>query len=378
MSGDLVRTNGHAVALGTTEREEFGATEVMRSPETASTAVAAQATAAIQARYVMAMRNPRDWDTVRVKLLRECDRTSFAAVARYRKPIGQGVEGPSIRFAEAALRCMGNAFPETMTIYDDPEKRIIRQLVTDLESNLTYSKDIVIDKTVERSQLKSGQTPLRVRENSSGRMTYLVPATEDDLLNKENALTSKALRTNALRILPGDILEECMLRVKATLMKDVASDPDAYRKKLADSFASISIMPNQLKEYLGHDLAASTPAEMTELRSLFVALSNGEANWADAMAAKNPEGSGDDKKPSEAATKLRDKLTKKEHPKPVATSAPADADKSGDLWSEVVIAYGSETTAYRALNAAGFESWADVPKADMTKLALDLISEAKR
>ena len=70
--------------------------------ETTAGALAAQAKAAVEARYIMAMQRPRDWDQVRLSLLKECDRTNFAEVAIYRKPVGQGIEGPSIRFAEAA------------------------------------------------------------------------------------------------------------------------------------------------------------------------------------------------------------------------------------------------------------------------------------
>ena len=68
-------------------------------PETAGTVLAAQAKAQIEARYIMAERHPRDLDIVRAKLIKECKRPGFAAVARYLKPIGRGVEGPSIRFA---------------------------------------------------------------------------------------------------------------------------------------------------------------------------------------------------------------------------------------------------------------------------------------
>src|SRR5690242_15706526 len=90
--------------------------------ETAGTAAAAQAKALVEARYTVAIRFPRNEDEVRQKLLKECRRPSFAAVAIYRKPIGQGIEGPSIRFAETAMRLMKNITVETMTVYDDREK----------------------------------------------------------------------------------------------------------------------------------------------------------------------------------------------------------------------------------------------------------------
>ncbi|MEW8152755.1 MAG: hypothetical protein AB2810_21670, partial [Candidatus Thiodiazotropha endolucinida] len=98
-------------------------------------AAAAQAKAMIESRYVMAMHNPRNWDDVRQKLLKECRRPSFAnnKSAFYKKPIGNGVEGLGIRFVEVALRCMTNVLVETVTVYDDSDKEILRVMVTDLE-----------------------------------------------------------------------------------------------------------------------------------------------------------------------------------------------------------------------------------------------------
>lgn len=285
-------SNGNGIELakapeaGQLARQDFGGSSIQSIAETATGAAAAQAQAAVQARYIMALRKPRDVDQVRLVLLKECSRPGFAAVARYHKPIGQGVEGPSIRFAEAAIRAMTNVYPETMAIYDDRSKRIVRVSVTDLESNVTYSKDVTVTKTVERKNLKPGQECIRERTNSYGAKVFIVEATDDEILNAENALTSKALRGLALRLLPGDILEECMAKVVATMANGAAKDPDAARKLLADSFAGIGVSPADLKAYLGHDLATLAPAELVQLRSLFCAIRDGEGTWAEAMEAR--------------------------------------------------------------------------------------------
>lgn len=323
----MANENGAAkveVVPGTTTKDEFGGVTSTALAETASTAVAAQATAAVQARYVLAMKNPRDLDDVRVRLLKECKRPGFAEVARYRKPVGAGVEGPSIRFAEAALRCMGNVMPEVATIYDDPKKRIIRVTVTDLEANLTYSQDVVVEKTVERSKLRNGQVPVAVRTNSGGYKTYIVEATEDDLLNKQAALVSKALRTLALRVLPGDILDECMAQVLATMEARDKADPDAARKRLVDAFVAIGVKPSDIKTYLGHDLASSSPAEIAELRAVFAAIRDGEGTWADAVASKvkSKQESGDAPKPSTAKDKVAAAAKKATEKQPEAKPEP--------------------------------------------------------
>ncbi len=270
---------------GTKTEETFEGVSAMAIAETTSTAVAAQAQAQVQARYVMAIKKPRDLDDVRVRLLKECDRPRFAEVARYRKPVGGGaVEGPSIRFAEAALRCLGNVMPDASVVYDDAKKRIVRVMVTDLESNLTYSTDVTIAKTVERSSPK-GQV-LGTRVNSYGKTTYILEATEDDLLNKQAAHTSKALRGLALRILPGDILDEAMERVILTQEKRDKADPEGARKRLVDGFVGIGVKPSDLKQYLGHDLGQSSPAEMAELRAVYAAIRDGEGSWTEVLATK--------------------------------------------------------------------------------------------
>ncbi len=327
--------NGHGrpagMPAGMSQTESFGETAISRTAETAAAAVAAQAQAAIQARYVMAMQRPRDWDNVRVKLLRACERTRFADVARYRKPIGQGIEGPSIRFAEEAVRCMTNILPETTVIFDDAEKRILRVGVTDLEGNVSYLTEIVVEKTVERSKVKEGQTVIRTRVNSSNKKTYLVEATEDDILNKVNALVSKALRTNALRLLPGDILDECMDKIVETQRNQDIKDPDASRKKIVDGFASINVMPSDLKAYLGHDIAASSPAELTELRGVFAAIRDGEATWQAALDHKTGKSKADDAgKASGNPGDLRDRVRQKTAgQKPPADAGPAEPPPAG-------------------------------------------------
>lgn len=271
---------------GATVTDGFGTQALARQAETAATAVAAQARAAVESRYIMAMQRPRDLDAARLAILKECKRPGFAAVARYRKPVGDGIEGPSIRFAEAAIRCMTNMLPETATIYEDQEKRIVRVSVTDLEANVTYSGDVTIEKTVERTKLKDGQVPIRARQNSTGRTTYLVEATEDDLLNKQGALVSKQLRTLALRLIPGDILEEAMQQVMATLENEAAADPAATRKKLVDVFDSLGVKPSDLRDYLGHDLDAVLPAELVELRAVATSIRDGEAAWKETLENK--------------------------------------------------------------------------------------------
>lgn len=321
-----------APKAGETVRQEFGASQVARTGETAATAVAAQARAAIESRYVMALQRPRDIDLARVTLLKSCERPRFAEVARYLKPIGKGVEGPSIRLAEEAARCMTNIAVEITTIYDDERRRIIRVSATDLEANLSQSTDVSIPKTVERNKIQDGDVVISQRKGSNGQTVYTRVATDDEILNTVNGLASKALRTNILRLVPADILEEAMEQVYATLANRSAADPDADRKRMVDSFAGLNIMPNRLKEYLGHDLDVTTPAEILILRGIYTAIKDGEATWAEVMDNKQkdatrppdpPTGSAVDKTKSDlAAVAAASKARREADAKP---PAPAEA-----------------------------------------------------
>jgi hypothetical protein len=303
-------------------QNEFNNALVPQGIETASSAVAAQAKAMIEARYIMAIRRPRDMDVVREKMLKECKRPSFAAVARYQKPIGRDQSkwptGPSIRFAESAIRNMTNITVEVMTVYDDREKRIVRVTVTDLEANVPYFQDVTITKTIERRQSKDGDTVLRTRTNSYGDTLYILEATDDDIINKQQALISKAMRTIGLRLIPGDIVDECMEAVIETQRNADAEDPDAAKRKLFDAFGQLGVRAEQIKDYLGHDAATLAPKELTELRALYAAIRDGEATWRDVMEAK---GGADAKAADAKTTTLKDIAAKASKKKPADPGA---------------------------------------------------------
>lgn len=252
-----------------------------------SSAVAAQIRAQVQGRIVQAIQRPRSIEDVRTRILIDCKRPNFARTAIYKKPVGRDqILGLSIRFAETAIRHMGNIATETITIYEDSEKRVVRIAVVDLESNTSHSRDITLLKVIERSTLKDGQQALGQRLNSQGRVVYLVTATEDEILTKEAAARSKVLRNEGLRLVPGDILDEAFQLCKATSRDTAAKDPDKAWKDVADGYVELGIKPADLSEYLGCDLAAASPAQVEELRLWYVAIRDGDTTWSAILSAK--------------------------------------------------------------------------------------------
>lgn len=316
----------------------------MAMSETSSTAAAAHAKAMVEARYVMALNRPRNWDQVRADVLAECKRPAFAhnKSAWYVKPIGKdGIEGLGIRFVEVALRCMTNIYPDQSMIFEDEQKEIHRLMITDLESNLTYSMDVKVSKTVERSKPCDDGSYISVRKNSWGKNVYTVPANDDDLLNKRQALISKALRTLGMRLIPGDIQDEAEAIIKEVRLNAAAKDPSAERKKIVDAFAGIGVKPKDLASYLGHDLDGCSPSEIVTLRGIYGAIKDGEATWKTVM---------ENKEEHEGKAKADPKVTN------LADIAAAKSETTNQETGEISPAADSEPS-------------------DWTTIAMDLIAE---
>ena len=291
--------------------------------ENSAIAMAALQKATVEARYKMALARPRDLDMVRQAMLKDAQRPSFANVAIYHKPVGKGIEGPSIRFVESAIRNMTNILTETATISEDDERRVIRVAVSDLETNTYFSQDVTVTKTVERSKLPQGEKPIRIRTNSKGQPVFILHGTDDDILNKQNALISKAVRTLGLRLIPGDLVDEALWYVRQTMQKQDAQNPDAAKNRLVDAFAQLGVAVEQLKEYVGHELSALSPAELQTLRGIYSAIKDGETSWKAIMDAEAEKKAGKDAEAKRAAKK-----------QPATTQQPKSAPTATEQASE--------------------------------------------
>jgi hypothetical protein len=130
--------------------------------------------------------------------------------------------------------------------------------------------------------------------NSDNKPVFLVEAeTDDDILNTENALASKALRVCLLRLIPGDLLDEAIKEAYATLEKGIKDDPDKALKSVCDWFdIQLGITPVQLAAYLGHPVDQTPVAEIAQLKKLFSTLKDGETTWAEVMESKTAAAGG--------------------------------------------------------------------------------------
>ena len=296
-------------------KEGFGALEMSKKTELSISAAAEHSKALIQAKFIVAMRSPRNIDDVRCNIINACKRPGFAEKVRYAKPIGNGkIRGPSIKFADEATKLMRNIDVSKTTIYEDESIRKVSITAIDLETNVSKSEEIIIKKTVERKRPGKGRPVIEWRTNTNGEKVAIVAATDDETFVKEQALSAKARRNLELQLIPQDVIDEAIdVSIEITRNQD-AKDPDAAKKKVIDAFFSgFGIRPSDLEEYLKHPVDKITPAEIDDLRQVYESLKQGEATWNDFISSANEEAATEPEQ-SAAHKKIVEVLSKKRSP----------------------------------------------------------------
>lgn len=298
---------------------------MMPYTDPAAVAAAEAEKARIQAQYLVAISRPRSYEQSRRNILEACKRPAFAEKVEYRKPTGKDVIiGPSVRFAELALREWGNIDYSNTVIYDDDMTRRIKVVITDLQTNTSFCSSISMEKTVER-KVNKGREVVRERLNSYGDRVYIVRATDDELMMKQNALVSKALRNEGLRLIPQEIIEEAISLSHLVLQNADKADMGGAKRKLLDAFAAIGIQPIDIEEYFQHPIDRCVPAEFADLRAIYNAVKSGEAKWVDFIKHGDDEESDPGKEAlGKAKAKMEELKNKMENKKPEQPDAPLE------------------------------------------------------
>lgn len=276
-----------------------GGVELEVRAEINAAAMGAREEAAVKARVMLARANPRDWDVVRTRVLKDCRRPGFAKTAVYSVPrAGKVIQGLSIRFAEDIARTMGNLWVSSMIISETRDQRTVDVFAMDLETNFTESQQAIMSRTVERRANRDGTPPVSLdavlgeRRNSYGDKVFICMATDEEMLTKQNALVSRIRRNKILEMVPADILEEAKATALKVAADEDAKDPDAAKKAVLDGFASISVSADALKSFIsakyGTTLDMLRPDVLAELRGIFHAVRDNMATWESFVSAVAP------------------------------------------------------------------------------------------
>lgn len=303
MSTELVPRNYSVEETGLTTTTDF-------SSELAPTAVAAEKQFEIQSAIVLAKRFPRDEDQAFQKLMKACQRSSFAEDAEYSFPRGgQPVKGPSVFLAREAARVWTNIRYGLTITRDDQQSRQIQAWSWDLETNTKISAEDDFRKLIFRK--------------GKG---WIEPDERDlrELTNRRGAIL---IRNCVLQILPKDLIEDALDTCRETLRSNVAKDPDSARKKILMAFSELNVTAEMLAAYLGHPVAQSSPAEIADLRAVYKSISDGNTTWADYVNGNSEAGAADLKQKTETkAAELKEKLAQK----PVSVAETVTQDSTVD------------------------------------------------
>jgi hypothetical protein len=278
---------------------------VSQTNETGAAMLGARARAEIEARAVMAMRNPRNVERFRDNMLAACDRPRFADAAMYEKPVGgnKTVAGLSIRFAEECARNYGNLDTSVVVISEDDERRVLEAVGVDLETNVVHRTQAVVPKYVERLNPRQGDEVIGHRTNSRGVTTYKIRATDDAMFTEHQKAAAKAKREVILMHIPSDIREECEERIERTL-NAVGDDPEKFRKSVVAAFDRVGVVEAQIEKFLGKPLSGANIAELKRLKRIHAAISQGETTWA-AVTAEQDTTASSEATPTKGAAGLK-------------------------------------------------------------------------
>jgi uncharacterized protein YbaA (DUF1428 family) len=250
----------------------------------------------VQGAIMVAQRFKRDEDLAYQRLMKSCDRPSFAEDVEYSYPRGgQTISGASIYFAREAARVFGNIRHGGEIIHDDEMTRVIQAWAWDMENNTKSVAQDSFKKVVQRKDHKSG-------------VTSWVTPDERDLRELTNNRMARLKRNCILELIPPDWIDEARQRARQTIEKKIKDDPDATRKMLLNAFAVLNVGADQLKQFLGCAISNASPAQLAELRNMYAAIRDGQATWQDYVDAPDDPGSAKD----QVKEKLKKQRAKKE------------------------------------------------------------------
>lgn len=348
-----------------------GAAIVMQQPQSTSIASAqAQAIAEVHALMSFAAMHPRNLEQMRQNLLSECRNPSFAERAIYELPFGgKPVRGPTIRFAEGAMRHLENVEITTTLVSSapatprSPGSETWRATMTDYQTRKRWSDEVTVERSVERHNA-AGRHVYGVRTNSQGETVSVVEPTDAEFLAKKNSAKSKACRNLILRWIGPDLQDECASVVRETCERDAADNLETRRREMIDAFATIGVPVSELERYARQPLSSLSPKQVVDLRMIFVGIRDGVGTWAEVL---DEAGLRDDPDATDGAEKKREGMTLVE--KMRARQGVAAPQPSGETRKEM------QLPTQEATREATVPAQAEVVRGAATKKRRELIAE---
>lgn len=269
--------------------------------------------AEIKAAIVLARSAPRNEMGAYQKILKACQRPSFADGAAYSFPRGGStVVGPSVYLAREMARCWGNVRSGIRVVSMDREYVHVKGYCYDLETNAYKESESKFRALVQRKDKQTGET------------RWVTPDERDlrELINKHGAICE---RNAILQSLPPDFVDDAMESSSKTLRdaaaKQLKDNPAQTAKDMVVAFEPLGVTAEMLTAYLGHALDIMTAEEVAKFKGIYASIRDGQSRREEHFQmAPAPASETGGSKSDELAAKLGGKKT----PKSKAGEPPAD------------------------------------------------------
>lgn len=232
-----------------------------------------RAIAEAQGKLIIAKRFPRDEASAFARAMTSCQRPSLASSAIYSFPrSGQTVSGPSIRLAEELARCWGNIDYGIRELSRKDGVSEMEAYCWDLETNVMSAQKFTVR---------------HIRDKRGGGEAL---KDERDIYEVTANMGARRLRARILAVLPPDLVDDAVAMCRQTAEKRESSIPLADRiKRLVMGFAKLDVTADMLAGRLGHQLDATTPDELADLREIYTSIKDGMTHVSDWFGAKAEE-----------------------------------------------------------------------------------------
>lgn len=259
---------------------EHGALDLQTDNVGALSAIAREQSE-IQAAVILARRFPRDEADAYDHVMASCQRPAFAA-----KPTcvwdfprgGKKLSGPGVALAREMARHWGHIQYAIRIVSQDEDTVHIAGFAYDCQTNTRVTMEDSFKKLIYRK--KDG---------------WIMPDERDlrELINRRGAI---CVRNAILQVLPPDLTEDAVDKVRETRRKaakgDIGQKWDQAKRALTVAFREHGVTTEMLEKHLGHNLDEMKPDELVELRGIYGSLADGNTKPRDHFEdARKPDDS---------------------------------------------------------------------------------------
>lgn len=285
----------------------YGDIVAQESKKGAVVASESRAIAEVKAQVFMARQYPRDPIQAVDRILLECDRQTLAEKAIYSFPRGDStVSGASIHLARAIIRAWGNAMSGVVEVDRDEKSSSMLAYAWDLETNTMRRAEF---KVPHSRDTKQGKKPLK---------------DDRDIYEMTANMGARRERSCILALIPGDVVDAAVERCEKTLVAKVG-DMEEFKRKLLEKYAKINVTKGLIEKRIRHKLETLQPSEAIQLKNIYNAIYEGQADPADYFDMANS---------AEGAEAIKAKMDAKKagpSPAPAATTTEPKPETEDDL-----------------------------------------------